>query len=746
MTNVRFFHFLLILVVGLFLAIPAAAQTSQSGVFRALVLDAHEEEPLQGVNVSLAGFAIGAATDADGRVLVSGIPEGPQTVVFSFVGYETVERLYDFPLSNPDSVHVVMLEEEHGEMDEIAISATRTSRTIADLATRVETIAGEEIDEKISMEPSNISMLLNESPGITVQQTSAVSGGASIRIQGLDGRYTQILKDGFPLYGGFSGGLALLQVPPLDLHQVEVIKGPSSTLYGGDAIAGLVNLVSKKPGEHAERSILTNITSAGGYDLGGFFSSRNERVGGTLLASANLQQAYDPDDDSFSNLPQTNRFTLNPTLFVYPSDQTTVSIGVNGTFEEREGGDMDVLEDGTFAGRSFIERNESTRLTSQLRLDHRGSDAWDEVFGGSSMLTIKNSISHFDRSIEVPQSRFSGRQLATYSEASLLVNRQLHDIVVGVDVRSDAFKEDVRTASAARDYTYVSSGLFAQDTWNVSTRVVLETGLRAEYHNTYGLFLLPRSSVLVRVSDRLSTRVGGGLGYKAPTVFLEPSEERAFDGVIPLGDDADAETSAGGSVDVNYSTLLFDTIALSFNQAFYFTELQDPLVPQQISTQLGSGEGIRYVNAEGSIRTRAWETNAKLSYGHVKLFLGYVNLDARADHDSFQGDLPLTPTHRTYTVLVYEKHGTGRIGLEGYYTSPQTLSNGLESDGFLVMGVMAERRFGRARVFLNFENFSDTKQSNFDPVVLGTQANPQFAEIWAPMDGFIVNGGVKYSF
>jgi len=82
-------------------------------------------------------------------------------------------------------------------------------------------------------------MLLNESPGINVQQTSAVTGASSIQIQGLDGRYTQILKDGFPLFGGFSGGLSLLQVPPLDLMQVEIIKGPSSILYGGDAITCL---------------------------------------------------------------------------------------------------------------------------------------------------------------------------------------------------------------------------------------------------------------------------------------------------------------------------------------------------------------------------------------------------------------------------------------------------------------------------------------------------------------------------
>ena len=91
------------------------------------------------------------------------------------------------------------------------------------------------------MNPTNISMVLRESTGIQMQQTSLSSGNTNIRIQGLDGRYTQLLRDGFPLYGGFSSGLSILQIPPLDLQQFEIIKGSSSTLYGGGAIAGLIN-------------------------------------------------------------------------------------------------------------------------------------------------------------------------------------------------------------------------------------------------------------------------------------------------------------------------------------------------------------------------------------------------------------------------------------------------------------------------------------------------------------------------
>ena len=110
--------------------------------------------------------------------------------------------------------------------------------------------------------------------GIQTQQVSATSANSSIRIQGLDGRYTQLLKDGFPLYAGFSGGLGLLQTPPLDLRQVEIIKGSSSTLYGGGAIAGLINLVSKTPEDKRELNFLANGTSAGGVDASSFYAQK----------------------------------------------------------------------------------------------------------------------------------------------------------------------------------------------------------------------------------------------------------------------------------------------------------------------------------------------------------------------------------------------------------------------------------------------------------------------------------------
>jgi len=214
-------------------------------MFKARVIEHGSGRPVAGATVNISALKKNAIVDSLGNVIINDIPSGKHLIKVTSVGFTDKEISFEFPLTN-NSI-TIELEPEEEEEEEIVIQSTRSTRTIRDISTRVEFVAGEELDEKANMKPGDIRMVLNESTGITTQQTSATSANAAIRIQGLDGRYTQILRDGLPLYAGFSGGLGLLQTPPLDLKQFEVIKGSSSTLYGGGAIAGLVNLISKVP-------------------------------------------------------------------------------------------------------------------------------------------------------------------------------------------------------------------------------------------------------------------------------------------------------------------------------------------------------------------------------------------------------------------------------------------------------------------------------------------------------------------
>lgn len=697
-------------------------------------MDSHTRQPLFGATAGVRGSEIGAVAAENGELTLHNIPSGRQIIRFSYIGYEDRITRVNFPLTQATPLEV-LLDPSDEELEEVMISTTRSSRIIADIPTRVEVITAEELEEKANMRPGDIRMLLSESTGIHTQQTSATSANATIRIQGLDGRYTQILQDGFPLYAGFAGGLSIMQIPPLNLHQVEVIKGSSSTLYGGGAIAGLVNLITKKPTEEGELSFLANATSAGGLDLSTFYGQNFGKFGISVFASRNANQAYDPAGIGLSAIPEFERYSLNPTLYYYPAENTQLSFGINATQEERLGGDMRLI-DGEI-GDYYFEQNDTERLSSQFNLSHRFSDR--------ALISVKNSFNFFNRSIAVPDYGFHGKQKASFSELAYNNNSAKSDWVIGANLWTDQFSEEQADVTGERDYKNTIWGVFAQNTFTPVNWFVLESGLRADYltpesaNQSRGLFLLPRVSALFRVSEHLTSRIGGGMGYKPPTPFTEEAENLAFRNILPLHTrQTAAETSIGGNADINYKTLIGEGITFSINHMFFYTYLDNPLI-----LTLRPDNLYEFRNAMGYVDTKGVETNIKFGYEWVNLFLGYTYTDARQHFNGITIEMPLTPKHRINNVLMLEEEDNFRIGLEAYYFSPQRLSDGSQGQAFWIHGVMMEKIFERFSLFLNFENIFDTRQSRFDSIFTGSITNPQFREIYAPVDGRVVNGGIK---
>jgi len=695
--------------------------------FKAIVKESETREPLVGVTVVLKGSTVGSMTDSSGSVELTGLTEGQHIVEFSYVGYKTRVETISFPRTT--EVMEILLEPSSEEMDEVVITATRSSRIIADIPTRVEAISGEELEEKGNMKPGDIRMMLNESTGIQTQQTSATSYNSSIRIQGLDGKYTQILRDGMPLYAGFSGGLSLLQVAPLDLRQVEVIKGASSTLYGGGAIAGLVNLVSKVPSEEGEPSFMLNGTSALGLDASGFYGKRTGKIGTTIFASYNYGSPYDPADIGLTAIPKFRRYTVNPKIFFYVNERTTLSAGVNVTREERLGGDMVYVRSG--GANLYFEENRTNRFSTQLELDRR----LDE----KSRLNFKNSISYYDRSIEIPDYEFSGVQSSSFSELSYNRKNKGLEWVFGLNLWTDNFEQEHASPSESLNYDFITVGAFVQNTWNASEKFVLESGLRGDYQNKYGYFALPRISAMFRINSKFTTRIGGGLGYKSPTAFTEDAEKIQFRNVLPIDTDiTDAEKSIGGNLDVNYKTSLSENSTFSINALLFYTQVEDPLVLNNM------GDGFyQYQQPSGYIDTKGLETNVKVTYNDFKLFIGYTFADVNQHYNESATAFPLVAKHRLNNVLMYEIEEKLKIGLEAYYFSPQKLNDGALGKQYWICGLMAERMWEYFSLFINFENFLDTRQTRFDTIYTGSITNPVFRDIYAPVDGFVVNGGVK---
>jgi iron complex outermembrane receptor protein/outer membrane receptor for ferrienterochelin and colicins len=716
--------------LALLCAVFVTAQLSHAqNTFRATVRDEDTKQAVAGATVSVRGTEISATTDAGGVARLEGVPDGEQAVEVSAVGYETEELKLTFPLA-AGAENLIFIK-VNTELGEVTVTTTRTGREIDDVPTRVEAIDEEEVDEKSNMRPANVSMVLNESTGIKVQQTSATSNTQSVRIQGLDGRYTQLLKDGFPAFGGFSGSLSVLDIPPLDLKQVEIIKGPAATFYGGGAIAGVINFVSKEPEERPFTSLIFNQTSAFGTDFSVFHSRKLARFGYTLLGSVNYQKEYDVDDDDFTELPRTNSFNLSPRLFFYLDDDTRLTVGNSTSSQKRQGGDVFVIRDRADALHQYFEKNDSLRNVTTLHFE-RG-------FSGGRRLVARQSLAFFSREIETPDHLFEGDQFNSYTDVSYfhLVGR--HALVFGFNAVHDRFREGRRSSSLIpRDESRTTFGGYVQDSFDVTEKLSLEAGFRLDHVKHYGLFPLPRVSALYRFTDRLSSRLGVGFGYKAPSIFTEEAETLLFRNVLPVGNTLRAERSRGGTFDVNYRGAVGEKFSYSLNQMFFYTEIEDPLVLESVA-----GGFFRFTNAARPVRSAGFETNLRASYDFVKLFAGYTFTDAKAKYLTGNQILPLTPKSKINSALLFEKEANFKAGVEAYYTSSQFLTDRSRTRPFWVVGIFGEKTFGKYSLFVNAENITDTRQGRFGAVVFPPHQSPTFSEIYTHTEGRVFNGGIK---
>jgi len=721
------------LLLCTFLCVASAyAQNS----LKILVKNKTDQQAVSDATILIKGSSLIAKTAADGTAVFSNIPNGNQTVIVRSVGFEEQRLNLTFPLSQ-DKIFEILLAPATDELEEVIVSSTRTSRTIQNTPTRVETIELEEIDEKSNMRPANVSMILHESTGIAVQQTSATSANASIRIQGLDGRYTQLLKDGYASFGNFASGLSILEIPPLDLAQVEIIKGPSSTLYGAGAIAGVVNFISRTPREKADFNLILNQSNVGQTNIGAFSMQRKGKLGYSILALTNFQKAYDVDKDDFTELPKTDDFTLHPKLFYYPNERTTLVIGNAFTRSNRTGGDIFVVNDGADANHRYFESNKSIRNTSTLDFGYKVNE--------SDLLKIKTSFNYFKRDIAIPDYNFNGINYNAYTDISYLKNISNQSLIFGLNIVYDKFAEQNQTPELAKNFTTRTAGLYAQQTWDISDRFKLESGIRLDLVNYFNAFyrknqafVLPRISGLYKIDEHWSSRIGGGLGYKTPTLFTEQTETFQYQNLLPLNN-VKAEHSYGGTADINFKTAIGEDWLISLNQMFFYTKINNSTILIQNPSGI-----FHFENTKEPVRSMGFESNAKIIFKeYFKLFAGYTFTDAKANYLPVIQDIRLLPKNKVNLALLYEKERNFKLGLEGYFTDRQYLYNNQRTDAFWEFGFMAEKVFGKISVFINAENFTDTRQSRYKSVVNGSHLNPTFDDIWTHTEGRTFNGGIK---
>jgi len=618
---------------------------------------------------------------------------------------------------------------EAHEIEEITVQATRSRRRVQDEPIRVEVLSQEEIEEKLLMRPGNISMLLAETGGLRVQVTSPALGSANIRVHGMRGRYTQLLADGLPLYGGQASSLGLLQVPPSDLGRVEIIKGASSALYGGQALGGVINLISRRPEQEPGGELILNATTRDGQDVSAYGSTPlGSGWSGSLLSTYNRQTAQDLDDDGWIDMPGYTRWSARPRLYREGPDGSMAYVTVGAMTEEREGG----TSPGETApdGQSFAQNQDTDRFDVGLVLERPVGD-WG--FAQLRASGVRQSHDHrFGNLLEID------RHQTVLTEVSLSGEALDTSWVGGIAYQADDYESDTFPDF---DYTYRAPAVFAQVDRDLSTTLTIAASARWDDHNEYGGQFSPRLSVLYR-PEPWTIRASWGSGFYAPTPFVEETEAAGLSRLEPLAG-LSAETAETASLDFGYALGPIEA-----GLTFFRSEIEDAVRLETLAA-----DRVRLINVAGKTRTRGLEALLRWRRGPYVLTAGYLYVDANEPGvaDASNRFVPLTPRHSAALVAMWEDHDRGRVGLEVYYTGSQPLEdNPYRSDGkpYFEIGLLGEIVLGRYRVFLNLENLLNVRQTREDPL-LRPERTPDgrwAVDAWAPLEGFVANAGVRIRF
>jgi outer membrane receptor for ferrienterochelin and colicins len=706
-------------LLGILFALNAASAVAQTAMVRVEVRS--EDGPVQNADVVINGAT--QKTDAQG-VTVFTVPTGSVEIVVVKEGFTPASASVDMQANQERPVTIVLNRNATVE-EHVTVSATRTDKRVEDVPMRVEVLAPEEVQEQISQRPGDIVSMMSEMGGIQVASTSPSLGAASVRIQGMRGRYTRFLSDGLPLFGEQVGGLGLLQIPPADLGQVEVIKGVASALYGAGAMGGVVNLVARRPTEQSQEFIV-NQSSRGATDAVTFLSQPfSGGWGGTLVAGGHWHAQNDIDGDGWADLPSYQRAEVRPRLFWDNHSGSSLFMTAGLMHESRTGGTVDgaVLPAANAPYRETLDSGRydfgivgQTLLSNAYVVSVRSSGTWqshDHLFGD-----VRERDSHNTFFGEVSARRTFGQ----------------HTLVVGAALDRDEFNpKDVPQFA----YTFTTPGVFVQDDVDVKPWLSMSGSARLDHHSAYGTFLSPRLSTLVRAGGWTS-RFSLGTGF-FPTSALTEETEAAGLSRLTVRFPLKAETGDSASVDVTRAIGPFSATATVFA-----SRIHDPLfVERTAAYALGNQPFASTTNGVELLAT--WRREPVL----VNAVYGYVR--AREYENTAFEDVPLTPRHSLTVLGGMEDDEIGRFVVEFFYTGRQRLeANPFRNEGvpFTTIGLLVEKVWGKVRLFVNAEDLNNVRQTQYDSLVRPTQGpdGRWTVDAWAPLDGRNINGGIRVKF
>lgn len=549
------------------------------------VVDARSGEHLSFATIAVKGTTIGIVTDATGHYFLKNLPQGRFTLVASSLGYKSAEQTVDIV---PDKTFEVNFElvEEALSVGEVVVSASRTESNKKTSPTIVSVASTQLFDAVAS---SNLAETMNFQSGLRVENNCGNCGTTQLRINGLEGQYSQVLLDSRPIFSSLASMYGLELLPVAMIERVEVIRGGGSALFGANAIGGVVNIITKEPLRNsASLSNTTNILEGGKADfntsLNGSFVSDDYKTGVYLFSMVKQRDSYDRNGDGFSDIPKLNAQTAGFRAYYKTSPYTRLTAEYHHIHEFRRGGN------------AFDEPPHMADIAEQLDHQIDGGGLKFDYFSPNSRhrLGLYASAQHIDRKSYFGTERnpdaygatddrtFVAGAQYTYTFHKLLFLPS--ELTAGVEYDYNSLHDKYLGYDRDLQQTTHSTGFFFQNEWR-SEKLNFLIGGRVDKHNLMkNVVFSPRVNIRYSPTEKVGIRASYASGYRAPQAYNEDLHIDALGSkvtVIRLADDLKPEYShsLSASVDLYHN---FGRLQTNLLVEGFYTMLDDVFTLEKI--------------------------------------------------------------------------------------------------------------------------------------------------------------------
>ena len=606
------------LVAALCVMLSAEAQDTDAHI-HGHVIDKNTGEHLPYMVVMLKGTTIGVTTESTGHYMIRNVPEGNFVVEVSAVGYKTQSREINIRKGRSYEVNFT-LEEDLVQIDGVIVSATR-SETTRKMSPTLVNVVGMDVYNRTNA--STVAQGLSFQPGVRVENNCQNCGFQQVRINGLDGQYTQILIDSRPIFSALAGVYGIEQLPANMVDRVEVMRGGGSALFGSSAIAGTINIITKEPVRNSA-SISHTTTAIGGTsalhnttDINASIVSEDNKLGLAVFGQSTSKDAWDANGDGFTELSTISGQTIGFRSYVKTGLYSKITAEYHHLEEFRRGGDNLNLPPHEAM---IAEQTDHSINTGGLKFDWFSKDQKHRLNAFASIQHI-NRESYYGAGQD-PNAYgqtgdltwVGGAQYILRSDNCLFMPA---DLTVGLEYNEDYLMDNMWGYDRVTDQTVRIISAYAQNEWKNEKWGILVGG-RLDKHNLIkNVIFSPRANLRYNPTENINLRASYSYGFRAPQAFDEDLHIDNVGGtvsMIRLAENLGVEKSQSVSISADMYHSWGDWQGNLLLEGF-FTDLDDVFALKE----LGFENGVL-------IKERYNESGARVFGGNIEGKIAYRNL------------------------------------------------------------------------------------------------------------------------